>query len=107
MGNPDRALIPTKASTRPNIVWKLRKLNFSDIWTVFRNQFYLVLVLASLSLVEADGAHWLIETELNKIGYGKRVQIFKLRHSLGLHILEHFDRCREVHIAQINNFPCR
>ena len=36
-----------------------------------------MLVLASLSLVEADGADWLIKTELNKIGYGKRVQIFK------------------------------
>ena len=40
-------------------------------------------MLAFLSLVEADGAHWLIESVLNKIGYGKRVQIIQVRHSLG------------------------
>ena len=44
-------------------------------------------VLASLSLVELDGAHWRIETELNNIGYGKRVQILHVRHSLGLHTI--------------------
>ena len=52
---------------------------------VFCNQFYLVHVLATLSLVEADGAHWLIDTALYKIGCGKRKQILQVRHSLGLH----------------------
>ena len=56
---------------------------------VFRNQFYVVLVLASLSLVEKDGAHWLTVAALNKIGYGKRVQILQVCHSLGLHTIDY------------------
>ena len=47
-----------------------------------------MLVIAFLSLVEADGAHWLIESALNKIGYGKRVQMLQVRHSLGLHTID-------------------
>ena len=38
-------------------------------------------------MVEANGAHWLIETALNLIGYGKRVQILQVRLSLGLHTI--------------------
>ena len=54
---------------------KIKLLKHLDPFFV-TNFIYLVLLLASLSLVEADAAHWLIETELNKIGFGKRVQIW-------------------------------
>ena len=60
-------------------------------------------MLASLSLIEADSAHWLIETELDKIGYGKRIQMLQVHHSLGLHaIVTANAEEEEVDISEMN-----